>query len=312
MERIQIALEKARAKRAEQRTAPAAAAQPVTAQPAAAPATAPVPPPAAPAVAPMNGRTAASAAPVPLPFAQAPSSKALENWMALPEFAPSPAVLTRNRVLGYAGGHEAGPLDMMRTRILQEMRRNGWRRMAVTSPNPRCGKTTTCANLAFSLARQSNQRTILLDLDMRRPGLARLLGLKTPQSIGSVIAGFEPPAKHLLRYGRNMAFGTNATPARNPAELLQGADVGPALAQIEADYVPTVMIFDMPPMQMCDDMLAFAPHVDCVLLLAAAESTAMDDLDRCERELSGVTNVLGVVLNKCRYRDPGYGYDQAY
>ena len=301
MERIQIALEKARAKRAEHRTAPGAAAQPVAAQPAA--------PAAAPAAVPaVNGKTAASATPIPLPSSQGPSPKVLENWMALPEFSPFPAVLTRNRILGYAGGREAGPIDMMRTRILQEMRRNGWRRMAVTSPNAGCGKTTTCANLAFSLARQPNQRTILVDLDMRRPGLARLMGLKTPQSIGSVIAGFEPPAKHLLRYGRNMAFGTNAAPARNPAELLQGAEAGPALAQIEADYEPTVMIFDMPPMQMCDDMLAFAPHVDCVLVLAAAESTAMDDLDRCERELAGVTNVLGVVLNKCRYSDPGYGY----
>jgi Mrp family chromosome partitioning ATPase len=69
-----------------------------------------------------------------------------------------------------------------------------------------------------------------------------------------------------------------------------------------------MMIFDLPPMMACDDMMAFAPHVDCVLLLAAAEGTKMDDLDRCERELAGATNVLGIVLNKCRYMEPGYGY----
>lgn len=304
MERIQIALEKARARRAGQGTAAPAAAE--QAQVATTAAVAPRPAPSMAPIPPVPNGTAAS--PVPLPPSGPVSIKVKENWRTLPEFSPRPALMIRHRILGYAGGREAGAIDMMRTKILQEMRRNGWRRMAVTSPNAGCGKTTTCLNLAFSLARQPNQRTILADLDMRRPGLAQMLGLKTPQSIASVIAGHDTSADHLQRYGMNLAFGTNSTPVRNPAELLQGAEIGPALARIEIDYDPTVVIFDLPPMMMCDDMIAFAPHVDCVLLLAAAESTTMDDLDRCERELSGVSNVLGVVLNKCRYNDPSYGY----
>lgn len=313
MERIQMALEKARAKRTDAAgTKPAAHNPAEPAGPAAANADTPAPAapiqtavsPARPPSAPSNAsRPAANSANV---TEIAPEIRA--RWEALPVFTPKPALMARNRIIGYAGGRDAGPVDMMRTRILQEMRKNGWRRLAVTSPNPGCGKTTTCLNLAFSLGRQDNQRTVLADLDMRRPGLARMLGLQTPHRFAQVIAGKAPARDHMARYGTNLAFGTLDAPARNPAELLQGAEIGPALAQIETDYAVTMMVFDMPPMMMSDDMMAFAPHVDCVLLLAGAETTALDDLDRCERELAGVTNVLGVVLNKCRYMEPGYGY----
>ena len=71
------------------------------------------------------------------------------------------------------------------------------------------------------------------------------------------------------------------------------------------------MIFDMPPLLVGDDALAFIGHVDCVLLVAAAETTTIKEIDTCERELAAHTNVLGVVLNKCRYPDRHYGYSYA-
>ena len=70
------------------------------------------------------------------------------------------------------------------------------------------------------------------------------------------------------------------------------------------------MIFDMPPMQAGDDVMAFASRVDCVLLVAAAEETTIKQVDLCERNLATQTNVLGVILNKCRYMgdEDSYGY----
>ncbi len=316
MERIQMALEKARAKRASSAGAAPTASDPAQPPSQTANHTATTAATAKPAV--RNGPASATiteiAPPAPAPTAApapAPGELSAEirtRWETLPVFSPKPSLMAHHRLIGFSGGREAGPIDMMRTKILQEMRKNGWRRLAITSPNPGCGKTTTALNLAFSLGRQANQRTVVADLDMRRPGMARMLGLQAGHRFARVIAGEVPAQEHMVRYGTNLAFGTSETPARNPAELLQGASIGPALTQIETDYAATVMIFDMPPMMMSDDMMAFAPHVDCVLLLAGAETTSMDDLDRCERELAGVTNVLGVVLNKCRYMEPGYGY----
>jgi protein-tyrosine kinase len=304
MERIQIALEKARARRAEQQTAgatPQAVIEPDPKQP--------TPTSPAPASAPRQSQAELSPKPV---AAERAGAEVTARWLALPEFRPDPKLMERNHVVGFfsgrEGGGDAGAVDMMRTRILQEMRKNGWRRLAITSPNPACGKTTVCLNLAFSLGRQTNQRTLVADFDMRRPGMAKLLGLRRSNSFSQVLEGKAEAAENLVRYGENLAFGTNTGAARNPAELLQSPETAAALAGVEADYAPTIMLCDMPPMLLADDMLAFARHVDCVLLLAAAETTSIDDLDICERELSAHTNVLGVVLNKCRYADPSYGY----
>ena len=95
---------------------------------------------------------------------------------------------------------------------------------------------------------------------------------------------------------------------RDAAELLNGPSVPSALADIEARYEPDMMLFDAPPMLVTDDMMAFARHVDCVLLVAGAETTTIKEVDLCERELATQTNVMGVVLNKCRYMGPEYGY----
>jgi Mrp family chromosome partitioning ATPase len=198
----------------------------------------------------------------------------------------------------------------MRTRLLQQLRLQGWRRVAITSPGPACGKTTLALNLAFSLARQRDQRTILIEVDLRRPGMAKVLGLREPVQVSRVLEGAAPFGQHAVRHGTNLAIAANQGPARNPAELLQHSGVKAVLAGIEADYAPTVMLFDLPPMLTSDDVMAFVPHVDAVLLVAAAEKTTIAEIDTCERDLAAHTNVMGVVLNKCRFIDPraGYGY----
>ena len=114
--------------------------------------------------------------------------------------------------------------------------------------------------------------------------------------------------ENALRYGANMALACGSRVERNAAELLASPDTAAALDRIEAEYAPDIMIFDMPPMLATDDMMSFASQVDCVLLLAAAERSTIKEIDACERELASQTNVLGIVLNKCRYVEQGYGY----
>ena len=48
--------------------------------------------------------------------------------------------------------------------------------------------------------------------------------------------------------------------------------------------------------------------MDCALLVAAAGATTLREIDVCERDLAAQTNVLGVILNKCRYMEKDYGY----
>ena len=299
MEKIQAALEKARLARN------------------AGPVAAPVIPVAIPVRAPNP-----VAAPAVVPVVESPDPALA--WAALPPCEPDPKRLLRHRIVAFASGLQSVPFDMLRTKVIQQMRAHGWKRLAITSPTPACGKSTIALNLALSLARQSETRTILAEIDLRRPTLGAVLGLQgskrkaakgrapVPDRPGfaEVLAGRADFADVALRHGAGLAFAVNDGPVRGPAELLHGSAVAPALAAIEARYASDLMLFDMPPMLVSDDVMAFLTHVDAVLLVAGAETTTISQIDACERELAAQTNVMGVVLNKCNYMgpEPGYSY----
>jgi|TARA_R110002124_G_scaffold101038_3_gene248413 protein-tyrosine kinase len=238
----------------------------------------------------------------------ATSTAITEAWQALPQLELNNKYLKRHRIMALEGGREATDIDMMRTRVLQQMRDNGWRRLAITSPTAACGKSTIAMNLALSLQRQADLRTVLMEMDLRRPSLARIAGITRDISFADVLNGTESFAQNAMRYGDNLALSCNQRPWKNPAELLGSKQIPDVIAAIEEAYEPDVMLFDTPPMLATDDMMAFARHMDCVLLVAGAESTTTKEIDMCERDLASQTNVMGVVLNKCRYMGAEYGY----
>ena len=239
-----------------------------------------------------------------------PASQTLPTlWEAFQRLDIPAAHLRKNRLVSYEGGADAGPYDLLRTRVLQQAKKNDWRRVAVVSPHSECGKTTTVANLAFSFGRQKDVRTIVLDFDLRRVGLAKTLGQQCRHTMADILERRVPFAEHGLRHGANVAIGLNAGPVRNPSELLQSQQTRDVLDEIEALYEPDVVLFDMPPLMSSDDNFGFLKNVDCALILAEADRTTTAEIDLAERQVSELTNVMGVVLNKCRYANEGYGYD---
>jgi protein-tyrosine kinase len=230
-------------------------------------------------------------------------------WDEIPMPTWDRAHIAKSRVVALGTGPETNSVDMLRTRIVQLMRQNDWHRVAVTSPDKAAGKSTTCANLLVSLSRQADRRTILFDLDMRRPSLANILGHKGTDGFAAVLEGRVPFHKQAVRFGETSAVAMNYQPERNPSEILLSDRTTKVLDDIEKTYRPDIMIFDMPPMLITDDSLAFLKNVDCCILVAGAESTTIEQIDQCEKEIAGQTNVLGVVLNKCRHMESGYGYD---
>ncbi|MGR3371526.1 MAG: tyrosine-protein kinase family protein [Pseudooceanicola nanhaiensis] len=232
-----------------------------------------------------------------------------EAWDVLPQITPSRSHLARNRIVATDGGREATAFDVIRTRTLQQLRDNGWKRIAVTSPSASCGKSTVCLNLALSLTRQPEVSVVLVEMDMRRPSLARTLGIRERHSVASVLSGESDPGDNAVRFGENLAILSMHGQVRNASDILHGGSVRDALARIETLFAPTVMLFDMPPLLVNDDSLAFLHNVDAALLVAAAGSTTVNEIDTCERELASHTSVMGVVLNKCRYTGRDYGAD---
>ncbi len=230
-------------------------------------------------------------------------------WQDLPAFKPSIRRLRRNRIVAADSGRPAMDFDVIRTRMMQVMAANGWKRVAITSPTAACGKSTMVLNLAFSLARHHEHKTMVVETDLRKPSLARSMQIPGEHQISRVFEGRAPFEEHAVRVGENLIFATNANAVAGSAELLQSTGTVNTLNDLTARYAPDMMIFDMPPMLTGDDTMAFINQVDCVLLLAAAEHSTIKQIDICEQDIASQTNVMGIILNKCRFVDPDNAYD---
>ena len=207
------------------------------------------------------------------------------------------------------GQEMSAPYDVLRTRVLRAMIDQKWTRLGITSPNKACGKSTVSLNLALSLARQPELRIVLMDFDLRRPALARLLDFAQAEDMSTLLTGATRFEDHAFRIGQNLAVCPNRKGTRNSAELLQSSRTGEVLEQIETRWQPDLVLFDMPPMRGNDDSLAFLGRIDCALLVAAAGTTSLSQIESAEKEISTITNVLGTVLNKCRYLEASESYD---
>ena len=90
-----------------------------------------------------------------------------------------PSSLAERRVIaGLKQDPRSSVFQILRTRVLMDLRREGWNSLAITSPTPGCGKTLISANLAVAIAQEVNQTVLLLDMDLRRPKVAEYFGVK--------------------------------------------------------------------------------------------------------------------------------------
>ena len=151
-----------------------------------------------------------------------------DAWTELRPFDPDPATMARNRIVTFGRTDPAcAAFDMIRTKLLYWMRQNGWTSVGITSPTTGCGKTTMSLNLAFSLA-QLHLRVLLVDLDLRRPALARQIGLPGPHSMAEVLQGTGRAGRTISSAAAsNLAIGSNAAPVRNSADVLLSERGGP-------------------------------------------------------------------------------------
>jgi Mrp family chromosome partitioning ATPase len=236
-------------------------------------------------------------------------------WAELTSFEPRPAVLRRNRIPRQPDDSGFPVIDLLRTKVIQQVRNNRWKRMLITSPTPGCGKTTMTCSLALSFARQRDFRVIFCEIDLRRPAMAATLGYRpaTPrQGFSDVLDRRTRFADEAVRLGTSVAVAVNQAPIRNPSAVILGNQVSDVIAEIEATYRPDLLVFDSPPLMANDDTIGFLRNVDCALIVAAAELSTLQQIDNAERELAAQVSVVGTVLNKCRFSESGYGYGEAY
>lgn len=226
-------------------------------------------------------------------------------WQALTPFDVTGAQLEERRIHTRVANAKATAFDILRTKVLLQMRQHNWKRIAITSPMPQSGKTTMACNLALGLGRQSDLRSIVLDLDLRDPSISDFFDVTPPHGIHEVLTGAVDFGDQAMRFGDNVAFSMATARNSDPTRVLLAEETTEVLDDIEKRYQPDIMIFDLPSVLVNDDTRAFLKNVDCALIVARASKTRYGQFDTCEKEIAQQTNVLGTVLNAYRYAEPG-------
>jgi polysaccharide biosynthesis transport protein len=192
--------------------------------------------------------------------------------------------------------------------------------LLVTSALQEEGKTTISANAAIVLA-QKGSRVLLIDADLRRPGLGQMLELHPSSGLSTLLSGVDKHAHFLTPISDVPTL--SVLPAGpippNPAELLSSDTMKAWLARWrnEFDYI----VIDSPPCLSVTDAVALSVDADKVIFVARAGQTTKAALRRASELLSNVNaNVMGVVLNCLdsssddyyTYYNPKYGGYRAY
>ena len=186
---------------------------------------------------------------------------------------------------------------ILRTRVLQRMRSNKWNRLAVTSCGPAEGKTVTSINLAISLARQETQNVILADLDLIHPTVCKYLGIEPRVGLAEYFSGEASLEDVLISPGIDrLLVLASANPIENSSETLRSHKMLELLERVAAKKTSSIIIFDMPPLLRSDDVLAFGPLVDALLLVVSTGKSSRVELERA-KELLQEFNHIGTALN---------------
>ena len=184
----------------------------------------------------------------------------------------------------------------------------------VTSALPREGKTTAAANLAVTLA-QLGDRTLLIDADLRKPGVGRLLNLGSGKYAGlsSYLAGVSSLDLVTIQHPAipNLsAIPTGPLPP-NPADLLSSHKLTDAIAELRTKF--KFIVIDSPPIMAATDAVILSVKADGVLLVVRSGETPKEAFTRTRDLLLSVKcHILGVVLNAVDSTAPDYYYSYRY
>jgi polysaccharide biosynthesis transport protein len=170
--------------------------------------------------------------------------------------------------------------------------------LLVTSPQPQCGKTTTIANLAVSLA-EGRRHVLLIDADLRRPALPQLFDIQEKDGLSNTLD--EEEQADPMRLIRPTGFpGVSLLPSGaikgSVAKLLHSDRLATVIetARREFDFV----LIDAPPLLGLADARLISRFTDGVILVCRAGRTSVDDLNDARKLLAeDGTNILGTILN---------------
>jgi len=197
-------------------------------------------------------------------------------------------------------------LDHLRVALCEGGVPGEGRCVMITSATGGEGKTTLSAHLAARCA-NAGTSTLLIDADMRRASLGRLLDVPAGAGLGDVLAGVADLEEALITVqAGGFHFLSAGMPGHDPSRVLKSTRLGELIGRLRQTY--DLIIIDTPPILPVADALVLGRWVDGAVVAARFDASRLPLVERANRQLAvaGIP-VLGVVVNGVRGQDANYG-----
>ncbi|MBK8401721.1 MAG: tyrosine-protein kinase family protein [Propionivibrio sp.] len=186
----------------------------------------------------------------------------------------------------------------------------------ITSALPGEGKTFTAANLAMSIAMELDNTVMLVDADVARPNLLKVLGLPPARGLMDVLVDetVDLPQVLLRTNVEKLTLLPSGTPHPRATELLASDAMAALLEDMANRYSDRIIIFDSPPMLVTTEARTLATLMGQVVIVVKAEGTTRADVRHTLATLEACPVKL-MVLNQAQSlaKDSyGYGYGYGY
>ncbi|MEW5804524.1 MAG: polysaccharide biosynthesis tyrosine autokinase [bacterium] len=244
----------------------------------------------------------------------------LKRYLGLPFLGPVPHLdLTETRglpcpemiALHKPKSHTSEAYKGLRTSVLFSFPDNSPKALLITSASPSEGKTITSANLAITMA-QGGAKVVMIDCDMRKPRLHRLLSMKNEKGISNLLIG-QCSVDDVLQDGpvENLKIITCGQRPPNPSELLVSANMKNILDELKKRF--DHIIIDSPPLVAVTDSVIISRIVDGIIMVIYGGVTSKDVIMRGKDLLKNVNApLLGAIINNIDLGKRSYYYYYQY
>ncbi|MDO9271876.1 MAG: XrtA-associated tyrosine autokinase [Rugosibacter sp.] len=183
----------------------------------------------------------------------------------------------------------------------------------ITSAVPGEGKSYLAANLAMSLAMELDHTVLLVDADVERPSLPRVLGFEDGKGLLDVLLDAQLDLSQVILRTNVEKLSILPAGTHHPraTELLASAAMNKLLAEMAQRYPDRIIIFDSPPLLVTTEARVLAGHMGQVILVVRADSTSHAEVKHAVAALE-ICPVKMVVLNQTTGHFDGHGYGYGY